>query len=987
MPDSFTAQKIPRTYSDLAGGTVAVSALPVAVASGPSHSAGAVPDPGATPGTARYLREDLSWATPPSAGPMGASGPSHAQGLVPDPGSSAGTAHYLREDGTWAVPPSAGPMVGSGPSHAAGLAPDPGATPGTAHYLREDGSWSVPPYPGAMGASGPSHAAGLAPDPGGSAGTSRFLREDGQWQAPPTASVFGPSGGSHSTGVVPDPGATIGTVRYLREDATWHAPPTASAFGPSGPSHAAGVCPDPGATPGSSKFLREDGTWVVHPGGRAAGWFDVRDYGAVADGGTTDNSPFIQAAIDAAGAQVAAGFGGLQGAVVFIPAAPQYFGTGEPIWLDWQNVQVVGAGPGAMVRNLWGFPAFIVGQNRLTRQGLTDSTYRPASTVLDGSAGARPVFALGNKVSAVVQGGPLQIGAIGPGAGYYAPDYWGAVTKFTIQFCIEYSNWGTGQLSIFGLWDGANPRPIAVTTNPDTTPGFTLALSCADQAAGAWRYWQFPVTHGQTSPYRVTMMCDLGAGVVKGWVNDVQETPAAVGTPAFTGSTTLQPCDGMRPFLIGTANGQPSSNAQPLQNCTIHGMHFANGLIYSTSNPTLTFAPAYSGMSLNDNSRYFHTFNDSGVMTIGLLSFLDSVPTCLQVSWGGYPTAAVVINKDQDTEAQPAYKVAVRNLEVGSVMQHAVLVGCPLFLELSDLHMQYHAGTVGIGSLVTRSVSVYPVTIERCLVGGTDAAFVGYGWLGSASRVTVLGMGRQAFRHGWGSFRYQSISFLEFSSYWETLFDFLNFEGGNSYGIFNCLVDNEGSVPSVAFVRMALASNSGGSDLTVDQFKCGEMGTAQTPGSGTALMVKLTGTANPGSGLYRGTVNVRNMTPYSYDQGCILDVESPPGSWSGTFDATAMGMNNGFTVTGAGAASVDVTGSARVRGAVAVAHPATSGTFAHGLPYAPPLSRTRVDKTSPIYSAGDWSVTTDATHVTVTLASAPGTGNTVTFQVETQLGA
>lgn len=32
-----------------------------------------------------------------------ASGASHAAGLVPDPGASAGTAKFLREDATWAV--------------------------------------------------------------------------------------------------------------------------------------------------------------------------------------------------------------------------------------------------------------------------------------------------------------------------------------------------------------------------------------------------------------------------------------------------------------------------------------------------------------------------------------------------------------------------------------------------------------------------------------------------------------------------------------------------------------------------------------------------------------------------------------------------------------------------------------------------------------------------------------------------------------------
>ena len=39
---------------------------------------------------------------------MGASGPSHAGGLVPDPGATQGTTKYLREDGTWAEPVGGG---------------------------------------------------------------------------------------------------------------------------------------------------------------------------------------------------------------------------------------------------------------------------------------------------------------------------------------------------------------------------------------------------------------------------------------------------------------------------------------------------------------------------------------------------------------------------------------------------------------------------------------------------------------------------------------------------------------------------------------------------------------------------------------------------------------------------------------------------------------------------------------------------------------
>lgn len=50
------------------GGTLAATALPVFVASGASHAVGAVPDPGASAGTTRFLREDATWQVPSGVG-------------------------------------------------------------------------------------------------------------------------------------------------------------------------------------------------------------------------------------------------------------------------------------------------------------------------------------------------------------------------------------------------------------------------------------------------------------------------------------------------------------------------------------------------------------------------------------------------------------------------------------------------------------------------------------------------------------------------------------------------------------------------------------------------------------------------------------------------------------------------------------------------------------------------------------------------------
>lgn len=52
---------------------------------------------------------------------MGASGSNHAAGLVPDPGATAGSTKFLREDGTWQVPAGGG---GGGSTYTAGAGID-----------------------------------------------------------------------------------------------------------------------------------------------------------------------------------------------------------------------------------------------------------------------------------------------------------------------------------------------------------------------------------------------------------------------------------------------------------------------------------------------------------------------------------------------------------------------------------------------------------------------------------------------------------------------------------------------------------------------------------------------------------------------------------------------------------------------------------------------------------------------------------------------
>lgn len=59
------------------------------------------------PGTSGYGQE-WDFVGPSSVAVFQASGPTHSTGIVPDPGSTAGTAKFLREDATWAVPAGGG---------------------------------------------------------------------------------------------------------------------------------------------------------------------------------------------------------------------------------------------------------------------------------------------------------------------------------------------------------------------------------------------------------------------------------------------------------------------------------------------------------------------------------------------------------------------------------------------------------------------------------------------------------------------------------------------------------------------------------------------------------------------------------------------------------------------------------------------------------------------------------------------------------------
>jgi hypothetical protein len=75
--------------SAITSGTISAARLPIFGASGTSHSAGIVPDPGPTAGATRFLREDGTFAVPPGSSGGGGGTPTIAVGAAAGTGAAA----------------------------------------------------------------------------------------------------------------------------------------------------------------------------------------------------------------------------------------------------------------------------------------------------------------------------------------------------------------------------------------------------------------------------------------------------------------------------------------------------------------------------------------------------------------------------------------------------------------------------------------------------------------------------------------------------------------------------------------------------------------------------------------------------------------------------------------------------------------------------------------------------------------------------------
>jgi hypothetical protein len=309
--------------------------------------------------------------------------------------------------------------------------------------------------------------------------------------------------------------------------------------------------------------VRLAGRTVAVPGGDLS--FNVRDYGAVPGG--PDCSAAFQAAIDAAGA---AG-----GGFVRAPGGQSAYVFYSPVFLDRDNVSLVGDGPD--VTKLQGInptQTFLYVWQRGTWGGstLTPHVDVAAHLVSLSAAGISGVGGYGWNLKDDVT---LQFVGTGfdQGPGDYAG--WTGVDRCVLAFAIKSNaaTWDSGTFyNLFGIFEQQGfPAPFAAFVSGNKV---CLQLTTAD---GVKREFRVPI-NGSQQVQRVVLQIDLRTPEVVAFVQGVRvAVDDALKGEGWSGSLAFMPAWGT-PFWVGRASDSFTSN-----DFAMLGLKFSHDPVYDGS--------------------------------------------------------------------------------------------------------------------------------------------------------------------------------------------------------------------------------------------------------------------------------------------------------------------------------------------------------------------------------------------------------------------
>ncbi len=627
-------------------------------------------------------------------------------------------------------------------------------------------------------------------------------------------------------------------------------------------------------------------------------WIDVRDFGAVGDT-RTDSGPAFQAAVDRLIA--------LGGGTLFVPSAPGKYLVSKSIWVDADDIQIVGEGLDSCVQSLSSFPVFIFGIRRVQSHDVNgvsvsqvaDASNRPdlygklENSVIPGP-GSRWGYRTNGDSFVQFHAGPMSSGQ-GTAATLYSSDNWSETTKLTLDFCIEPPDgqkFPAGYL--FGLGSQEQePAPFGVVMSDSTTMRVYFRTSDFDQGIllGETIYkhrgFDFSLA-GADLPYRIAVQIDHDNAACSAFVKiggvRTQVPLSNQLNLANSGMFPYTPHSGLTfilndhyPFMLGYTGLTAAYGVRTGVDLRVYGLRMSNTTRYQTNGPgTPQVRGDAPGTPVDDRWSYFGTDNH----TICFMDVRDDPATSgriVSVAHGGAVAGGSTTGLIMHSLSSPVPTVnnALKNISVEGRSVHGQVICLGALYEFTAENVKTTAGFQGIGSFNIEAS--YIIHLRNCSLAGADASYYGFMQIIYGRDILLTTSGRATIRTTGCDDDWTNVFVTGVSANVECFYKARGYGYGGTKSITNMNIDFEGYTISRAGIYCEMHPYAPQTTLVLKNIFFGTIGPA-------ASMVQL----KQGDKPYRGYSNaccliVENMQAYADDYQAAIDVDGP--LWYGSVDA------------------------------------------------------------------------------------------------------
>ncbi len=587
---------------------------------------------------------------------------------------------------------------------------------------------------------------------------------------------------------------------------------------------------------------------------------NVLDYGAVADGGVTDNAAAFQAAVDDLAANMPADGTG----TVYVPTAAGTYSISKSIWVDRDGIAVRGGGRGTIVKVTNAkVPAFIFGVRRNDSGKTIGSSRRPdlfgkLDTSVANATGQR--WGLNTRADSYAQfhATPFSAGANDPN-GFPHLDNFAHTNKLAIEFCFEPGAGMGASTPVFGCGDIAplTPSPFFIYTynSKQQLRVFFRTSNQADFPLGAFRAFSFTIGAGPV--IRVAVQIDLDNAVCTAFVNGTQvaflDSTNLDGGSGFVPGLTFAAND-VYPFLIGWLGQYGPFGGGPSADFALYGLRISNAIRYQ-DNGTGTVQKRVDAPTTAINDLYSYFTSDANALAY--LKCQDNPATAgrvVTVKVGGAASDGETLGLFIQCGTTPTARNGLSDMIVqgNHVCGQMVCVGQAQDLTLERLKVIDGYNAIGQFAMGAN----YTLVMTDCLLGGEDAGFFGASQGTYANNTTFQSNGRVAVRYFGGGGEWHKTTVLFASNVTEGFLKARSFGFGGAFIFENLLVDYEGAQITGAMFHVENHAYQPSTYLRLKD-----------------VLAPHNGAINPGS-LY-----VSNLQVFALDFEALVEVDGP--SWHG----------------------------------------------------------------------------------------------------------